>query len=107
MGHTVSVTNTGKLDADDVILGFLQAPGAGKAGVPLQILFGFERVHVKAGETVKVWLYPTAANFIQFDRQGKRKVVAGEYGVHFGVREAAVYGMGFVEATLKMEDTEG
>ena len=38
----VTVTNTGKLDADDVVLGFLTPPGAGQNGVPLQTLYGFE-----------------------------------------------------------------
>ena len=36
------------------VLGFLVPPGAGERGVPLQTLFGFERVHVKAGQTVMV-----------------------------------------------------
>ena len=56
VGHAgsfvVNVTNTGSMDADDVVLGFISPPGAGKGGLPLQSLFGFERVHVKAGETV-------------------------------------------------------
>merc|ERR1719440_639698 len=52
--YTVKVTNTGKFDADDSVLGFLKPPGAGKNGIPLQSLFGFERVHVKAGESMQV-----------------------------------------------------
>merc|ERR1711907_709615 len=47
----VNVTNTGSVDADDVVLGFLTPPGAGTQGIPLKSLFGFERVHVKAGQT--------------------------------------------------------
>ena len=38
---SVNVTNTGSVDADDVVLGFLTPPGAGEDGVPLQSLFGF------------------------------------------------------------------
>jgi hypothetical protein len=30
------VTNTGTVDADDVVLGFLVPPNAGKDGIPLQ-----------------------------------------------------------------------
>ena len=52
----VNVTNTGSRDADDVVLGFLVPPGAGANGVPLQELFGFERVFVPAGQTVTVYL---------------------------------------------------
>ena len=57
--YTVSVTNTGAMDADDVVLGFLEPPGAGVGGVPRQTLFDFQRVFVKAGETVTVHLYPS------------------------------------------------
>eukprot|EP00463_Aulacantha_scolymantha_P002975 TRINITY_DN372_c0_g2_i2.p1 TRINITY_DN372_c0_g2~~TRINITY_DN372_c0_g2_i2.p1 ORF type:complete len:541 (-),score=64.99 TRINITY_DN372_c0_g2_i2:507-2129(-) len=60
VNYSVNVTNTGHLDADDVVLGFMVPPNAGKDGIPLQTLFGFDRVHVKAGKTVTVWLYPTS-----------------------------------------------
>jgi beta-D-xylosidase 4 len=36
--HTINVTNVGERDADDVVLGFLHPPGAGRDGVPLQSL---------------------------------------------------------------------
>ena len=58
------MTNTGTVDADDVILGFLTPPNAGADGVPLQTLFGFERVFVKVGETVAVHLYPELTQFM-------------------------------------------
>ena len=32
---TINVTNTGEMDADDVVLGFMTPPGAGENGVPL------------------------------------------------------------------------
>merc|ERR1712190_21268 len=95
--YTVSVTNTGNLDADHVVLGFLKPPGAGKAGVPLQSLFGFERVHVKAGETVKVTIPAELSEFQKVDDEGKRYPLAGEYLVKFGVPAA---GMGYAEARL-------
>jgi hypothetical protein len=60
---TISVTNTGDVDADDVVLGFLTPPNAGTGGAPLKTLFGFERVHVKKGETVSVYLYPQLTDF--------------------------------------------
>ena len=51
LGHiTVSVTNAGSVDADDVLLGFISPPAA--SGRPLKQLFEFTRVHVKAGQTV-------------------------------------------------------
>mmetsp|Transcript_107725 Transcript_107725/g.303479 ORF Transcript_107725/g.303479 Transcript_107725/m.303479 type:complete len:901 (+) Transcript_107725:91-2793(+) len=94
----VNVTNTGSKDADDVILGFLTPPGAGQNGVPLKQLFGFDRVHVKAGETVTVLLYPAITDFAQAGLDGKLRAFPGEYRVHFGVVETQEHGMGYVEA---------
>merc|ERR1712083_209378 len=96
--YSINVTNTGSKDADDVVLGFLTPPGAGQNGVPLKVLFGFERVHVKAGETKTVYLYPSLTDFAQASSDGKLRLAAGEYGVHFGVQETHQHGMGYVEA---------
>ena len=38
MQYQIKVTNTGLVDSDDVVLGFLRPPGAGRGGVPLQQL---------------------------------------------------------------------
>ena len=64
------MANTGSMDADDVVLGFLTPPGAGQNGVPLKTLFGFGRVHVRAGETVSVFLYPSLTDFARADADG-------------------------------------
>lgn len=45
------------------MLGFLTPPNAGTDGAPLKSLFGFERVHVKSGETISVYLYPQLTDF--------------------------------------------
>ena len=47
LNYAVNVTNTGNMDADEVVLGFLKPPGAGVAGTPLKTLYGFDRVHLK------------------------------------------------------------
>jgi hypothetical protein len=98
---TVNVTNTGSLDADDVVLGFLSPPGAGEGGLPLMSLFGFERVHVRAGETVRVYLSPSLTDFAPAMPDGVRRPLAGRYRVSFGVAEAAAHGMGFVSSDLQ------
>jgi hypothetical protein len=41
--YNVTVTNTGSVDADDVVLGFITPPNAGTGGLPLKQLFGFDR----------------------------------------------------------------
>lgn len=98
--YSISVTNTGGVDADDVVLGFLEPPGAGADGVPLQILFGFERVHVPAGQTVSVTLYPALSDFALVTPGGGRVAHSGEYTVRFGLRETAEHGMGFIQHKL-------
>ena len=87
------------------MLGFVTPPGAGKGGVPLQTLWGFERVHVKAGETVTVDMYPALLDGFGaiVGADGRREARAGVYTVRFGVAEAAEKGMGFAEHTLLME----
>jgi len=90
-GYVVEVTNSGDVDADEVVLGFNKPPGAGVDGVPLKSLFGFERVHVKAGETVTVTLYPTLNDFTVVDKDGLRSVVEGEYEINFGVESGGAF----------------
>ena len=96
----INVTNTGAVDSDDVVLGFLVPPGAGVGGVPLQELFGFERVFVPAGQTVTVYLGAQGVRFTQADSEGVRRVLRGEYKVRFGVKETVAGGMGFAELAL-------
>ena len=98
----VNVTNTGSVDSDDVVLGFVVPPGAGINGVPLQELFGFERVFVPAGQTVAVYLGAQGVRFTQADKDGVRRVLGGEYRIRFGVRETAIHGMGFAEKMLNI-----
>jgi hypothetical protein len=98
----VNVTNTGSLDADDVVLGFLVPPGAGVGGVALQELFGFERVFIPAGQTVTVYLGAQGVAFTQADTEGVRRFWPGDYTVRYGVRETAAHGMGFAESKISV-----
>merc|ERR1712093_55309 len=97
----VEVTNNGSEDADDVVLAFAAAPGAGSNGVPKQELIGFERVHVKAGESAVVTVHPELSIFSQVDEKGNRYPVSGEYRVWFGVKATESLGMGYAETTVK------
>jgi hypothetical protein len=99
VSYSINVTNTGDVDSDDVVLGFLVPPGAGTNGIPLQSLYGFERVHLKAGETKTVGLYPELDQFSQVGTDGQRFAHPGEYTFRFGVRETTADGGGFAEHT--------
>jgi hypothetical protein len=103
VNYQVNVTNTGSIDADDVVLGFVTPPGAGTNGIPLKQLFGFERVHLKAGETKSVYLYPALNEFTQVNVAGVREVLAGEYTVSFGEERSGANGQGFVVDQLLAE----
>jgi len=100
VNYNIKVTNTGAMDADDVVLGFLVPPGAGQNGVPLQTLFGFERIHVKAGESVTVNIYPSLMDFTSTLLDGSKTALEGEWTVKFGVKETAVHGQGYAEMKL-------
>jgi beta-glucosidase-like glycosyl hydrolase len=100
VSYFVNVTNTGSMDADDVVLGFLVPPGAGTNGIPLKSLFGFERVHVKAGATVTVNLYPALTDFALTSLNGTKWAATGEWAVKFGVQETAKHGQGYAEMKL-------
>jgi|EP01046_Picozoa_sp_COSAG06_P040452 hypothetical protein len=87
VSYTINVTNTGSMDADHVVLGMLTPPQAGTGGVPLQTLWGFERVFVPAGKTVSVTMYPALTEFTQVDASGLRNVHTGVYTFSFGLKE--------------------
>ena len=99
--YKVTVTNTGTMDSDDVVLGFIAPPGAGQNGVPLQSLFGFERVHVKAGDSVDVYLYPSLMEFAKTELNGTKTVLDGEYKIWFGVKDTLKLGGGYVETIIR------
>ncbi|KAL1511868.1 hypothetical protein AB1Y20_005152 [Prymnesium parvum] len=81
----VDVINTGSVDTDEVVLGFLIPPKAGEDGRPLQDLFDFKRVHVRAGQRVTVWLEAPQLSFALVNDAGHHVVTEGDFTVRFGV----------------------
>jgi beta-D-xylosidase 4 len=86
--YRVNVTNTGSVDSDYVVLGFLVPPGAGSGGAPLQSLFGFERVRVAAGQTVSVWLGVGERDLTRV-LGGARVPVGGQWRLRVGLQGEA------------------
>jgi hypothetical protein len=84
VNYVVNVTNTGPVDSDDAVLGFLVPPGAGTGGIPLQELFGFQRVHVPAGQTVTVYLGVQARHLTRVLEDGSRVAHPGEWKLRVG-----------------------
>ena len=78
---TVPVTNTGKMDGDEVVMLYVSNP-ADKSG-PIKSLKGFKRVNIPAGKTVNVELELDGNAFSTFDAETQRVIpLAGTYIVH-------------------------
>jgi hypothetical protein len=102
--YWINVTNNGPFDADDAVLGFVEPPGGGENGTPLQFLFGFQRVHVPAGQSVLVWLGLEARHLTQVQTNGARVAWPGKYTIRFGLRETAAQGQGL--ALFEVQTTD-
>ena len=87
---TVSVTNSGGMDGDEIVLLFAAPPAgtAGVGGVPLQALVSFDKVHVKVGQTVDVELDVPADRLAFAGLDGELAVPTGEWQLWVGVRRA-------------------
>ena len=81
---TLSLSNTGKFDGDEVVQVYVRHP-AGRSGDPIKSLKGFLRTHVKSGEKRSVEI-PVAAKDLRIynDRKNRYEVVPGVYELQIG-----------------------
>ena len=78
---TFDLTNTGKVDGDEIVQLYVSLPGA-KVFRPAMELKGFRRVQVRAGETVQVKLLFDEYTFRYFNvSTGRFEVETGEYEI--------------------------
>ncbi len=82
--HEVNVTNTGSVNSAIAVLAFNTPPGAGVDGVPLKQLFGFEKVFLRAGESVTVFFGMAARDLTLVGADGDRYVGEGIWSVVVG-----------------------
>ena len=80
---SVDVTNTGKLEGDEVVQAYVRAPAAA-GDRRLHHLEGFERVTLKPGETKTVSIKLPKSAFFVYGEHGKPAVPAGESIVFLG-----------------------
>ena len=79
---SAEVTNSGPMDGDEVVQLYLTHPG--KAGAPVRALAGFQRLHLKRGETRTV-TFPLADRALSVvDDKGVRAVEPGRVEVWVG-----------------------
>jgi len=78
----VTVTNTGKLDGDEVVELYLSFPKL--AGAPLLALRGFKRVHLKGGESQRVRFDLKDRDLSMVSEAGDVVIAEGKYSVSVG-----------------------
>jgi beta-glucosidase len=78
----VTVTNTGKLDGDEVAQLYLSFPNI--PGAPLRALRGIRRVHLKAGESRKVRFELKDRDLSMVSEAGEPMIAEGKYSVSVG-----------------------
>ena len=81
MTATVKVTNTGKMDGDEVVEAYLKTP---KKDGPVHSLVAFQRVHLAAGQSQVVTLNISGRSVSSVDEQGNRSILPGSYRLSVG-----------------------
>jgi beta-glucosidase len=79
---SVDVTNTGNMDADEVVQ--LYAARKDIQGSPIRTLVGFQRVHIAKGKTQKVTFQLDDRRLSTVDAKGQRAVVQGTLNLWVG-----------------------
>ncbi len=79
------VTNTGKVDGDEVVQLYVRDVESDLV-MPIKQLRGFERIHLKAGESKKVKMYIKPENDMRYyePRQEKFTVEPGDFEIQIG-----------------------
>ncbi len=86
----VTVKNISGRDGDEVVQVYFALPGSAVSR-PIKKLCGFERVHIKAGETVTVYVRILRHELRIYDvRAGKMIVESGEYSFMAGASSADI-----------------
>jgi len=78
---TVKITNTGKIDSEEVVQLYISSPLAGQKD-PIYDLKAFQRVYLKAGASKTVTFNLSKATFNQFNDEGKEVIRNGEYTIY-------------------------
>jgi beta-glucosidase len=78
----VTVTNTGKVEGDEVVHLYLSFPKV--AGAPIRALRGFKRIHLKAGESQEVSFELKDRDLGMVSQAGEPNIAEGTYSVAIG-----------------------
>jgi beta-glucosidase len=75
---TVTVTNSGAVNGDEVVEAYLKTP---QPDGPIQSLAGFQRVNIPAGQSREVSIILEPRTLSSVDNQGNRAILEGKYTV--------------------------
>ena len=78
----VTVANTGKLEGDEVAQLYVSFPNV--AGAPLRALRGFQRIHLKSGESQKVRFELKDRDLSMVTEKGDPIIAEGKYSLSVG-----------------------
>lgn len=81
---SVTVSNTGKRDGDEVVQLYVAHPQNGNIRIPLCALKGFQRIHLKAGESRQVTFMLSPEDLALTDVKGNLIENAGEVELFIG-----------------------
>jgi beta-glucosidase len=99
----VTVTNTGKREGDEVAQLYLSFPNV--PGAPLRALRGFQRVHLKPGESQKVHFELKDRDLSMVSDAGEPIIAEGNYAVSIGGGQPNT-GAPTVAGTFKVKGTK-
>lgn len=89
---SVTIKNTGKLDAEEVAQLYISSPIAG-AGDPLYSLIAFQRIAIPEGQSKTVQFELDEKDFLQVNEDGERVIRKGDYQLWAGGSLPAKRGM--------------
>ncbi|MCL4131434.1 UNVERIFIED_CONTAM: hypothetical protein GTU68_059056 [Idotea baltica] len=81
---SVEITNSGKMDGDEIVQLYLSHNDEEEA---IRSLVGFERIHIKSGETKKVTMTITPKQYSKISFEGETKAEAGNITLSIGGKQ--------------------
>lgn len=95
---SVDVTNSGKRDGDEVVQLYLSLDQNMEA-TPIRSLVGFKRIHIKAGETIKVDFRISPDKYAYINENGKPEIKEGTLSVSIGGKQPSFTGIADASTT--------
>lgn len=98
----VEVTNSGKIDGDEVVQLYITLDEA-LEGIPIRSLIGFERVHLKAGETKTVKFNISPKQYAYINEYGTEEIMPSTIQLSIGGKQPNFKGIADSHSTQVLE----